>query len=30
MNVRHRPSTLYKFDQKQFLEYRESGSVVEF
>lgn len=30
MNVRHRPSTLYKFDQKLFLQYRESGSVVEF
>jgi len=29
-NVRHRPSTLYKFDKKQFDEYRESGSLVEF
>jgi 8-oxo-dGTP diphosphatase len=30
INVRHRPSALYKFDHKTFLQYRESGNVVEF
>ena len=28
-NVRHRPSLLYKFNEKKFLEQREKGFMFE-